>query len=43
MIMEKQEILKTKTELLCKGLYLDEDLNDYYKEQGMISDQQTTI
>lgn len=32
---EKNQILRNKTELLCKGLYLDEDLIKHYKQQGI--------
>jgi len=30
-----EEILKLKTELLCKGLYIDQALIDHYKKQGI--------
>jgi len=32
---EKSRILRNKTELLCKGLCLDEDLINHYKQQGI--------
>ncbi|MBD3256411.1 MAG: radical SAM protein [Candidatus Lokiarchaeota archaeon] len=32
---EINRILRQKTQLLCKGLFLDEDLRDYYKSQGI--------
>ncbi|MGM0468460.1 MAG: hypothetical protein ACQERB_06590, partial [Promethearchaeati archaeon] len=32
---EINPILRKKTELLCKGLYLDQDLINYYKKQGI--------
>ncbi|MHA1525958.1 MAG: radical SAM protein [Promethearchaeota archaeon] len=34
-MMDNTTILKLKTELLCKGLYLDEKLINNYKEQGI--------
>lgn len=33
--MDWKKIFSQKTELLCKGLYLDEDLRDFYKNQGI--------
>ncbi|TFF92478.1 MAG: radical SAM protein [Promethearchaeota archaeon] len=32
---EINSILRQKTELLCKGLYLDQDLINHYKKQGI--------
>ena len=32
---DTQTILKKKTELLCKGVYLDEKLIEQYKSQGI--------
>ncbi len=34
-MIENKTILKQKTELLCKGLYLDSNLITQYKEQGI--------
>ena len=34
-MIDIHETLKLKTELLCKGLFLDESLIDHYKEQGL--------
>ena len=33
--MDKTQVLKIKTELLCKGLYLDDTLIDHYRSQGI--------
>jgi radical SAM protein (TIGR04043 family) len=33
--MDIHTILKKKTELLCKGVYLDEDLMEHYQSQGI--------
>ncbi len=30
-----KEVFSKKTELLCKGIYLDKNLRDFYKEQGI--------
>ncbi len=32
---DMKEVFSKKTELLCKGIYLDKDLRDFYKEQGI--------
>jgi hypothetical protein len=37
-MIDKYTILKKKTELLCKGVYLDENLINNYKSQGIILD-----
>lgn len=34
-MIDLQQALKIKTELLCKGIYLDEGLIDHYKNQGI--------
>ncbi|MEE9376426.1 MAG: radical SAM protein [Candidatus Lokiarchaeia archaeon] len=34
-MMDSETVLKQKTELLCKGLYLDNELITQYKEQGI--------
>ncbi|MFX1591353.1 MAG: radical SAM protein [Promethearchaeota archaeon] len=34
-MIDGETALKQKTELLCKGLYLDKDLITHYKEQGI--------
>ena len=30
-----KEVFSKKTELLCKGIYLDKNLRDFYKQQGI--------
>ena len=37
-MIDKYTILKKKTELLCKGVYLDENLINNYKSQGITLD-----
>ena len=34
-MIDSETLLKQKTELLCKGLFLDEDLIPHYKDQGI--------
>ena len=34
-MIDNNTILKKKTELLCKGVYLDGNLIEYYKSQGL--------
>jgi len=34
-MQEMSKIFSQKTELLCKGLYLDKNLRDFYKQQGI--------
>jgi hypothetical protein len=34
-MIDANTAFEKKTELLCKGLYLDKQLIDYYKEQGI--------
>jgi radical SAM protein (TIGR04043 family) len=34
-MQDMKEVFSKKTELLCKGIYLDKDLRDFYKEQGI--------
>ena len=34
-MIDIHQALRIKTELLCKGLYLDETLIDHYKAQGI--------
>lgn len=37
-MISKETALKQKTKLLCSGLYLDEELIDHYKNQGIFID-----
>ena len=37
-MIDAHQALRMKTELLCKGLYLDENLIDHYNEQGISID-----
>jgi radical SAM protein (TIGR04043 family) len=34
-MQDMKEVFSKKTELLCKGIYLDKNLRDFYKEQGI--------
>ena len=34
-MQDRKEVFYQKTELLCKGIYLDKKLRDFYKQQGI--------
>jgi radical SAM protein (TIGR04043 family) len=34
-MQDKKSVFQQKTELLCKGLYLDKNLRDFYRQQGI--------
>ena len=37
-MQNKKEVFSQKTELLCRGIYLDKDLRDFYRQQGISLD-----
>jgi radical SAM protein (TIGR04043 family) len=37
-MQDKKSVFQQKTELLCKGLYLDKNMRDFYKQQGISLD-----
>ena len=34
-MQDKKSVFQQKTELLCKGLYLDKNMRDFYRQQGI--------